>query len=454
VSRQPGSRRPTVPWPLYNPALLPAELIGLAHSLRKPLASRLLALLRRIGARGAPQHQLILGAPGSGKTMLLRALQLEVARDPELGERWLSLTFAEAQWDVARPADLWLNALDYLAVALERAADPGERRHAAELAAGVAALPDGDDDVRAAAALALLTATADRLGRRFLLLVDTLDVVLDRLKREQWHVREVLSSEPRLLVIGTSARAVEATYRYDAAFYDFFQLHELRPLPRASLSDALAGVHPDDPLAHVRALAERHPAFLQAAIDILGAQPRTLALLGVVLGASRGRPGPDTLLATLDLMSPALSARIGQLAPQIQQLVHALAAHWHPARPSELAQRTHLSANVVSAQLHRMQQEGLVDKTALPGARHGFVLADRLLQVWLLMRMGQPHRRRLCQAIELLVSIHGGARPSAGLGNPTAALLDAIDLAEEDAVLRVAPELRALLPASDRPRAE
>jgi len=34
-----------------------------------------------------------------------------------------------------------------------------------------------------------------------------------------------------MLVVGASARALEASYQYDAAFYDFFKVDELRGHP-------------------------------------------------------------------------------------------------------------------------------------------------------------------------------------------------------------------------------
>ncbi len=429
-------------WPIYNPALLPPERTTLAYSLRRPLADRLLSILRRIGDDGAPQHQLVLGGPGSGKTMLLRALQAAIGSDAKLAKRWLPLTFAEAQWDVSRPADFWVNALDYLVISLQRS---GASDYAASIEARIAALP-ADEDARTGAALRLLTTAANELGRRFVLLVDTLDVVLERLKRDEWHVREVLATEPQILVIGTSARAIEATFRYDAAFYDFFQIHELRPLPRDSLLDALAAVHGDDPLCHVRHLAAAAPALFEATLDLIGTQPRMLALLGVELArttlASTSVPGPELVLAVLDQLTPHYRARVEALAPQSQQVLHALASAWHPARPHELAQRTRLSANLISAQLHRLLQDGLVDRTALP-PRHGFLVSDRIFQVWLLMRMGQPHRRRLFTAVEHLVLAHAGHEfdPSNIFG---------VDPAISDIALRIAPELRALV---DRPRA-
>lgn len=422
--------------PTYNPALLAPDVSGLASSLRRPLAERLLATLRRIGKDGAPQHQLVLGAPGSGKTMLLRALRTAIEADHDLDQRWLPITFPEAQWDVARPADVWHNALDYLVVALDRRGDKARSADLEVRVANLARLPD--DEGRAA--LDLLTELSSRLERRFVLLIDTLDVVLDRLKRDQWHVREILAAEPRLMVIGASARAIEATYRYDAAFYDFFQLHELRPLPPSDVPRLLAGLpaHADRD-----ALLALPAAALQAALTLLGTQPRTLTLMAHTLRLEGALRAPGLVAAVLDAHTPWMEARMSALAPQSQQVVHAIAEAWHPTRPSELAQRTRLTVNAVSSHLHRLVSDGVVERVPLPpGQRQGFQIRDRVFQVWLLLRMGQPHRRRLLIAAELLQTVLGGSDPRAALA-PHDELRALLEPDDPDAILRIAPELRA-----------
>ncbi|MFO0745688.1 MAG: AAA family ATPase [Myxococcota bacterium] len=429
---------------IYNPALLEPEASSLGVSLRRPLAERLLATLRRIGKDGAPQHQLVLGLPGSGKTMLLRALRTAIEADAGLSRRWFPITFPEAQWDVARPADVWRNALDYLVIALERRGETQAAAATRERLRELEAQPDEDGRL----ALQLLIATADRLERRFVLLIDTLDVVLDRLKRDQWHVREILASEPRLLVIGASARAIEATYRYDAAFYDFFQLHELRPLPWPELPRLLAALPPDPDRDALTALPE---ATLRTAVELVGAQPRTLALMARALRLEGPLPARSLVALVLDELTPWMEARMQTLAPQSQQVVHALASAWHPARPTDLAARAHLTVNAVSSHLHRLVQDGVAERVPLPpGLRQGFQLADRVFQVWLLLRMGQPHRRRLMAAADLLEAAF--AAPDVG-GSPRElgpVLAEDPTIAEArtqdaDALMRVAPELRAAL---------
>ena len=104
--------------------------------------------------------------------------------------------------------------------------ETGHEQDAAALDAVIEGLPRHD----AERTLDCLLAQSRRLERRFLLLIDNLDLVLDRLKEDHWALRETLQSQPEILLIGASARAVEASYQYDAAFYDFFKIDELKGL--------------------------------------------------------------------------------------------------------------------------------------------------------------------------------------------------------------------------------
>lgn len=372
------------------------------------VAERVLAPLHRDAGDGAPQHQLILGPRGSGKTVLLRVVGHRIEDEAALAARWFPLTFPEAQYDVARLADLWTNALDYLAVALLRRGQAAEAR---EVHDAVRALPQDDEEARAEEAFRLLMAEADALGRRFVLLIDNLDVVLDRLQSHQWRVRDILSAERRLLVIGASARAIEATYRYEAAFYDFFRIQELRPLAAAAVPRALAVLAAPEARAAIEATVAAEPHVVRAVTSVVGTLPRALELVADALTAGHTQASAAAAWV-LDRLTPELQARIDGLAPQSQLVAHALATAWHPLRAADLAARVRLPTNAVSAQLTRLTREGVVEQVAYPpGTRLGYQLADRMFAVWFLLRAGQPHRRRLLVAVDQLAAAFADVPP-------------------------------------------
>src|SRR5439155_17811708 len=142
---------------------------------------RLLDDLRREAPGNTPQHHLIIGQRGLGKTTLLRRLAFAVEDDPGLAATWMPLVFPEEQYNVASLADFWLNCVDALSDALDRS---GDRAASQTLDSRVENVPPVGAE-RSGAALSLLLDEADRLGRRILLLVDNIDIVLDRLKPDE-----------------------------------------------------------------------------------------------------------------------------------------------------------------------------------------------------------------------------------------------------------------------------
>ena len=108
---------------LYNPALWSRDEVRTYYIARHNLLARFLDDFRREKPGTRPQHRLILGQRGMGKSTLLRRLAIGVEDDAELAAQWLPLTFPEEQYNVATLADFWLNCLDALGDFLEARGD-------------------------------------------------------------------------------------------------------------------------------------------------------------------------------------------------------------------------------------------------------------------------------------------------------------------------------------------
>jgi DNA-binding transcriptional ArsR family regulator len=392
---------------IYNPARLLSkqELID-QFVVRTSLLHSLLDDLRRVGPGEPAQHYLLVGQRGMGKTTLLRRLRYAVEDDIELDAVWLPLDFPEEQYNVARLSDLYVNWLDALSDALQTR---GNAEDAERLDAAVDALP-GDEEERAAQALRMLIDEAERLGHRLLLLIDNIDLVLDRLKDEHWEIRKVLAAETSLTVIGASSQAIEATYQYDQAFYDFFQIHDSARPGRSRHAPSVGAIGRTAPdAAGSPPTGVEDPGRLPTLHVLAGGNPRTVVLLYEVLASGGNGNVRTDLDRLLDQHTPLYKSRFESLSAQAQQIVDALAIHWHPITAADLSAIVRLPVNAVSAQLDRLVKQGLVEKVAYyePESRAGFQIAERFFNIWYLMRASRRVRRKLIWLVEFLRLYHG-----------------------------------------------
>lgn len=391
----------------YNPDLLSKQELIAGFVARQGLLDRLLAELRR-ETHGIPQHRLLVGHRGMGKTTLLRRLRFAIDDDPELGALWLPLVFPEEQYNIAALSDFWLNCVDSLGDALEQRGLEGPFRGLDETAARVQAIVD--EHSRQVEALTLLLDVARNTGRRLLLLVDNMDQVLERIDvKAAWSLREVLSTQPTLMMLGAmTAAALEVGFQYDQPFHDFFKVHRLDSLDEPETFAVLRQLSTTWSAESVAQLLDRDPGRIKALRVLTGGNPRTVVLLFQVLarGAERGDVRSD-LEQLLDQCTPLYKARFEALSLQAQRIVDAVAIHWDPVTAAQLAATLRMEANQISAQLDRLAKQGIIEKVEYyPGKRLAYSLMERFFNIWYLMRANRRVRRKLVWLVEFMRLLH------------------------------------------------
>lgn len=413
---------------VYNPGRLTDAEVKASFIARQALLELLLEDVESTRARGIPQHHLIVGQRGMGKTTLLRRLDVAL-REPSRSGRFIPLSFPEEQWSLDRLSKLWLNCLDSLADTLEREGAEQDVIDRIDDAVDVLAEQHSDEGLLAEAAERIFLNLAIEFDRRPVLLIDNLDLVFARLKKHEVNrLRAFLMRAGAPILIGACVSPPLETSDYGAAFYDHFKTHYLERLSAPDMRDVLLRLADR---AGNKALVERLDAErprLRALHALTGGNPRTTVILFQIFTKGFSQEAYQDLEALLDMMTPLYKARFEELPPQGQVVMSALATHWEPATSRQLAEITRLDNRQLSPQIDRLKKAGLIEEVivdpddrvgALPPGRSaknrtGYQFAERFFNIWFLMRQAtRRERRNLTFLTRFIECVHTPAERSA-----------------------------------------
>lgn len=378
---------------IFNPHRLKAQDLEESFIARQELFQSILSDLASGKETSPPQHHLVIGQRGMGKTTLLLRLALELTREPQC-QRLLPLSFPEEQYiEVDRLSKFWLNALDAMADTLEqegRTESVSEIDHEVKRLSAIKA----DETTYHEACREAFTNAWTRLGRRPVLFIDNFNLLLSRLRNDDYSLRGYFSSPGAPVLVAASAVYPEEMADYGAAFYDGFKPHYLHPLTLDEVRDVLIRL----------ARAVQKPALvdriyselprLAALRDLTGGNPRTAVMLFELFADGFSEDAFEDLDALLDLVTPLYQSRMDQLSDLAQTIVGTLARNWSPMSKAEIVSHARLVDSSVPAQLGRLREIGLVEETPLfPSKKTGYQIAERFFNIWYVMRFASRRQR-------------------------------------------------------------
>lgn len=388
---------------LYNPARMKDAEIVAAFVARKAVFERLIADIAAEKPDSRAQHHLIVGQRGMGKSTLLARVAAELRTNAELSKRFVPLVFAEEQYAVDRLSKFWLNCLDSLADASERAGNISASERIDAIVQSLKPQSRGTaekDEAPARAALDAFLKVVESGGKRPVLLVDNLQLVFERIAPIERHaLRELFMQPGSPILIGASPSPPRESQDYGAAFYDHFKIHYLRSLSDDEMRGLMLSLAEITRRPDVRKKVLADPQRLKTLRDLTGGNPRTVAIL-FFLYAEDFSPGATSAFADLqnllDRVTPLYKARIEELAEQQQVVVSAVADRWAPITARALSETTGLPMASISAQLDRLEKTGFVDKVEIfDQSSAGYQIAERFFNIWFLMRSASRRQHRM-----------------------------------------------------------
>ncbi len=357
---------------------------------RKPLFERIMQRIGQEKPKSIPQHYLLVGVRGMGKTMLLRRLAVELS-DEKYRNRFVGLSFPEEQYNIDRLSKFWLNALDALANTLQK---EGDEAAADLLDKEIAQLETIKiEEQKSNSSYQLLADRCQTLGRRPVFLLDNLNLIFDRLSEvEHSKIRALITSNNAPIFVGASADLVKDDYQ--APFYDAFDVEYLPKLDfkqTLSLIEYLAEV--TDQRDFKTHLYQNLPR-LEALHQLTGGNVRTLILLfRLVVKDFSGSEIYQDLEALVDDMTPIYKAQFEEFSPQTQLVLDAIALLWDPCSLDGIREFTNLETGKISAHLDRLQKAGWIQKLG-SRKKSTYEISERFFNVWYLMRRGSRRQGR------------------------------------------------------------
>ncbi len=380
------------PFALYNPALLSPEALLGEFIARQPLLETLLDTIRQNAPDHAPQHLLLVGPRGMGKTTTLWAIAHRVNRDPVLATAWLPVVFDEESRRVGDLADFWLEAIRQWEHATQSAGDLTRPL-----------LDRPGDDIEDRARRTFLDAIAPG-GRRILLLIDNLNDVLASIRDpEPLHrLRAFLMDESRVMLVGGATRYFPEITDLDQPFYDFFRVFELKPLSLDEMKACLLALAQTRGDAAVETTIRESPGTLRALHLLTGGNPRLIKTFYRLLAEGLRGDIRSDLERLLDEFTPYFKSIVDALPTQQQRIFDAVALHWDPVDVATLARATRVASNQVSAQLRMLVKAGHIAEAAGQPKKKAYLLADRFSNIHYLMRHGRAARSRFDWFVAIL----------------------------------------------------
>lgn len=356
----------------YNPGFLTDHELVESFCVRTAEFASAIEMLRECDGTANP-HRIVIGRRGSGKTSLLLRVAAEIRRDDDLLQRFYPVVFAEESYEVSTAGEFWLECLSRLAEQAPTEEGAFSFRRTVEDLRTIL-----DDRTLGDRCLGALLDFADREGKRLVLIVENLNMMFGEMADDDagWRLRQTLQTEPRVLLLASATSRFDEIDNPDRALYDLFRVVPLQPLDKdecAVLWERVSGRY-------------RDPEDIRALEILTGGSPRLIAIVARFGAELSFCELMQELLDLVDDHTEYFKSHLDALPAQERRVYLALADLWKPATTREVADRARLDTSKCSAQLNRLIERGAVEVTGGSARRKQYYLAERLYNIYYLMR--------------------------------------------------------------------
>ena len=373
----------------YNPSFLTNDELIASFVVRKQELENTLDIIHQ-NSGDSNQHVLIVGPRGIGKTMFVLRVAAEVRRKPELSEHWYPIIYAEESYNVSNCGEFWLEAIYHLS---QTTIGKRWQRTYNDL------LEEKDNDRLRDRALAQLMDFADEQGKRLLLIVENLNMMLgDQVSdNEAWVLRHTLQNEKRVMLLATATSRFAEISNSGKAMFELFQTSDLRPLNENDsriLWSSITGVE-------IRSNRIRPIQILT------GGSPRLISIIAKFSDKLCFSDLMGDIMRLVDDHTDYFKSHLDSLPVSERKAYLALAELWDPSTAKEIARLSRLGVSAASANLKRLSERGVVVVIAAKkGRTQYYQISERLYNIFYLMRHSRHPGNRVKAVVHFILDFY------------------------------------------------
>ena len=398
---------------LYNPQLQSAEMAEKLFVVRQKQFDLLLNKILQEKATSIPQHHLVIGQRGMGKTTLLKRIEVELHKE-QYRQQFIPLIYREEQYNVKDLAEFWLNTLDALADSLQ--SEKYQHEMIADIDKTTRELSRKSSKIISEEAYKYLMNICHGLHRRSVLLIDNIGLIFSRLdndketKTEQWALRKLLSENGAPIIIGGGVTSTNYINNYNMPFYDFFQIQYLYKLNYEEFTKLLINLamltNSDKTII---ADIQKNNSRQKSLLELTGGSPRLAVMLFEQIAKGFSNSVYNDLEILADAITPLYKARFEELPSQQQVILDAIALNWDAISLKELSKATRMQNNQISPQLKRLVNDGWLETTPAYKAKgNAYFINERFFNIYYLIRnSSRRHKDKIYCLSKFLECFYG-----------------------------------------------
>lgn len=324
---------------------------------------------RNIQGDQPPQHIVMHGPRGCGKSFFLRLLQINIERSKEAG----FVLLPEEQLNIHQPAELLKAIKNFLL---------GE-----EADSSMGSWYSGGIEEWNKQLSELEKVILEKGHSHIVVGLENIDLLLNKggafyKSEDQFLLRDLLSEKKWLTLIATTLYP-DIDTKYENALFHFFAKHELHPWKEKQHEDYLKR---RDSLEGKKS-GSISMAQLKSLSTFTGGSPRITVIMVDILNNNRLDSAARTLERTIDDLTPFYQDLLDRIPQKSRLLFDALVRGGEPCSQSELAKRVGTTQNIISQSFNWLLNHQYLNAEKLVGEKQMlYSVRDRLFAHFYKMR--------------------------------------------------------------------